>query len=155
MAIPSGQTLRHVGGWSAAFAWRERAAAYDDHLASVRREAYERAIEEEAARQAREVEKTRGRYNELMTLGYERAAGVAGGRQRSDLRAQDVLEDHAAAHGCLKAFGVEEKPRNEDDWTEEDDEFVETILKEMEAEDAADEPVEGEDDSEDVDGDHG
>jgi hypothetical protein len=53
-------------GWSSSFAWRERAAAYDDHLASLRREAYERAIEEEAERQAREVEKVPGRYNELL-----------------------------------------------------------------------------------------
>src|SRR5215217_7372869 len=88
LSLPSGErTLlaayrRHVGNpdaanpsdtwgrWSSDFAWRERAAAYDDHLASVRREAYERAIKEEAARQAREVEIARGRYNELMTLGY-------------------------------------------------------------------------------------
>src|SRR5215204_627568 len=80
LSLPSGErTLlgayrRHVGnpdaakpsdtwnGWSSGFAWRERAAAYDDHLASVRRVAYERAIEEEAARQACEVEKVRGRY---------------------------------------------------------------------------------------------
>src|SRR5215208_625539 len=60
-------------GWANTFAWRERAAAYDDHLARLRRDAYERAIEEEAARQAREVEKVRGHYNELMTLSYERA----------------------------------------------------------------------------------
>src|SRR5215208_1278986 len=53
--------------WSSQFAWRERASAYDDHLASLRRNAYERVIEEEAERQAREVEKVRGRYNELMT----------------------------------------------------------------------------------------
>src|SRR5829696_2149647 len=89
LSLPSGErTLleayrRHVGnpdaakpsdtwsGWSTSFAWRERAAAYDDHLASVRREAYEKAVEEEAARQAREVEKTRGRMNELMTAAYE------------------------------------------------------------------------------------
>jgi len=45
-------------GWSHTFAWRERARAYDDHLASVRREAFERAIEEEAARQAREAAPT-------------------------------------------------------------------------------------------------
>src|SRR5918994_6390104 len=88
LSLPSGErTLleayrRHVGnpeavkpsdtwsGWSNTFAWRERAAAYDDHLASLRREAYERVIEEEAARQAREVERVRGRYNELLTLAY-------------------------------------------------------------------------------------
>src|SRR5215208_4819166 len=59
--------------WSNQFAWRERAAAYDDHLTSLRREAYERVIEEEAERQAREVEKTRYRYNELMTMAYVQA----------------------------------------------------------------------------------
>src|SRR5215204_4210995 len=92
LSLPSGErTLlgayrQHVGnpeavkpsdtwsGWCSDFAWRERAVAYDDHLASVRREAYERAIEEEAERQAREVEKVRGRYNELMTLAYVQAA---------------------------------------------------------------------------------
>src|SRR5215210_5025821 len=91
LGLPSGErTLleayrRHVGNpdaakpsdtwtrWRSTFAWRERVAAYDDHLARVRREAYEEAIAEEAARQAREVENARGRYNELMTLSYERA----------------------------------------------------------------------------------
>src|SRR5919107_4947277 len=85
LTLPSGErTLlgayrQHVGnpdavkpsdtwsGWSNSFAWRERAAAYDDHLARLRREAYERAIEQEAERQAREIEKARGRMNELMT----------------------------------------------------------------------------------------
>src|SRR5215212_3811040 len=109
LSLPSGErTLleayrRHVGnpdaakpsdtwsGWSNAFAWRERAAAYDDHLASVRRDAYERAVEEEAARQALEVEKARGRYNELMTLAYVQASEWLENAQPADLRAQDVL----------------------------------------------------------------
>src|SRR5918994_2255945 len=75
--LPSGErTLleayrRHVGnpdaakpsdtwsGWSSALAWRERAAAHDDHPASVRREAYKRGIEEEAERQGVLVERNR------------------------------------------------------------------------------------------------
>src|SRR5215211_9032520 len=110
LSLPSGErTLlgayrRHVGnpdvakpsdtwsGWSTSFAWRERANAYDDHLASVRREAYERAIEEEAARHAREVEKGRGRYNELMTLAYVQASECLENAQPADLRAQDVIK---------------------------------------------------------------
>ena len=48
-AKPSDTWIR----WSRDLAWAERARAYDDHLASLRREAYERAIEEEAGRQAR------------------------------------------------------------------------------------------------------
>jgi hypothetical protein len=57
--------------WSREFAWRERAAAFDDHLASVRREAYERGLEEEAEQQGALAERNRNRTNELMTLGYE------------------------------------------------------------------------------------
>jgi hypothetical protein len=110
LSLPSGErTLleayrRHVGnpdaakpsdtwsGWSSTFAWRERAAAYDDHLASLRREAHEQVVKDEAARQAREVEGARGRYNELMTLGYERAVEWLEDAQTSDLRAQDVIQ---------------------------------------------------------------
>src|SRR5215210_4999655 len=123
LSLPSGErTLlgayrHHVGnpdaakpsdtwsGWSNTFAWRERASAYDDHLASVRREAYERVVEEEAARQAREVEEARGRYNELMTLGYERAAEWLEGPQRSDLRSQDVIQIIRLYMDAEKAFG--------------------------------------------------
>ena len=154
---------RHVGnpdaakpsdtwsGWSNAFAWRERAAAYDDHLASVRRSAYERAVEEEAVRQALEVERARGRTNELMTLGYERALEWLENAQPSDLRAQDVLAIMRLHMDYQKAFGVEPDPRNEDDWTEEDDEFVETILKEIGAKGAAEEPEEALDDDSESD----
>src|SRR5919107_2466847 len=95
-------------GWSSSFAWRERAAAYDDHLASVRRGAYERAVEEEAEKQAREIEKARGRYNELMTLGYERAVEWLEEAQRSDLRAQDVIQIIRLHMDAEKAFGANE-----------------------------------------------
>jgi hypothetical protein len=119
-------------GWSNAFAWRERAAAYDDHLASVRRGAYERAVEEEAEKQAREIEKARGRYNELMTLGYERAVEWLEEAERSDLRAQDVIQIIRLYMDAEKAFGVKE-PGAEDDWTEEDEADVEWIVREVDA----------------------
>src|SRR5215210_6060341 len=152
LSLPSGErTLleayrRHVGnpdaakpsdtwsGWSSTFAWRERAAAYDDHLGSLRREAYERAMEEEAARQARVVEKARYRMNELMTVGYEEAMRWFEEVGASGMRASDVIQVTRLHMDYLKAFGVESESSNEDDWTEEDDEFVETILKEIEAE---------------------
>jgi len=166
LGLPSGErTLlgayrRHVGnpdaakpsdtwsGWSSSFAWRERAAAYDDHLASVRREAYERAVEEEAERQAREVEKARYRSNELLTLGYEEAMRWFEEVGYEGMRASDVIQVARLHMDYLKAFGVEPETRNEDDWTEEDDEFVESILKDIEAEAAADGSGEGEDSEE-------
>ena len=150
LSLPSGErTLlaayrRHVGnsdaakpsdtwsGWSSSFAWRERAAAYDDHLASVRREGYEQAIKEEAARQAREAETARGRYNELMTLGYERGVEWLEDVQRSDLRAQDVIQIIRLYMDDQKAFGMQE-PSAEAEWTEEDEAEVADIVKEVDA----------------------
>jgi hypothetical protein len=119
--------------WSSEFAWRERAAAYDDHLASVRREAHEQVIKEEAARQAREVERTRYRYNELMTVGYMQAMEWLENAQRTDLRAQDVLNIMRLHLDAVKAFGVQE-PRAEDDWTLEDEARMDDILKEIDEE---------------------
>ena len=120
-------------GWSNTFAWRERAAAYDDHLASLRRDAYERAVEEEVAQQAREVEKVRGRYNELMTLAYVQAAEWLENAQPSDLRAQDVMRIIGLHLDYVKPFHVDRESTGGDDWTEEDEAAAEQIVKEVDA----------------------
>jgi hypothetical protein len=151
LSLPSGErTLlrayrQHVGnpdavkpsdtwsGWSSRFAWRERAAAYDDHIASMRREAYEKVIEEEAARQAREVEKARGRSNELLTLGYVRAMEWFEEMDASQMRMSDVIQVARLHMDYLKAFPVQPEPRHEDDWTEEDEAAGERIVKEVDA----------------------
>jgi hypothetical protein len=121
--------------WCSDFAWRERAAAYDDHLASLRREAYERAIEEEAARQAREIEKMRGRYNELMTMAYHRAMECLEDEDwvRGNLRSSDVLNITRLHLDALKAFEVDRESKDEDDWTEEDEARMGEIVKEIDA----------------------
>src|SRR5215213_6893507 len=151
LSLPSGdRTLleayrQHVGnpdaakpsdtwhGWSSSFAWRERVAAYDDHLASVRRRAYERAVAEEAERQAREVERARGRYNELMTLSYVRAMEWLEDAQASDLRAQDVIKIIGLHMDAVKTFEVDQESTREGSWTEEDEAEVEWIIKEVDA----------------------
>jgi hypothetical protein len=120
-------------GWCNDFAWRERAAAYDDHLTSLRREAYERAIEEEAGRQAREIEKARYRCNELLTLGYERAMEFLEDAQPSDLRFQDASNVIRLHMDFLKAFDVQPESSHDDDWTEEDDAELERIAKRVKA----------------------
>src|SRR5215208_735254 len=120
-------------GWSRRFAWRERAAAYDDHLASLRRDAYERVIEEGAGRQAREVEKIRYRYNELMTMAYVQAAEWLENAQPSDLRGQDVMRIIGLHLDYVKAFEVDRESTDEDDWSEEDLAAGEQIVKEIEA----------------------
>jgi hypothetical protein len=153
LSLPSGErTLlaayrQHVGNpdaakpsdtwsrWSNDFAWRERAAAYDDHLASVRREAHEQVIKEEAARQAREVEKTRGRFNELMRVAYMQAMEALEDEDwvRDNLRASDVIRIIGLHMDYVKAFEVDREPKVEDDWSEEDLAAGEQIIKEIEA----------------------
>jgi len=131
-------------GWCRDFAWRERAAAYDDHLASLRREAYEGVIEEEAERQARDMEKARGRYSELMTLGYERAAQWLEDAQRSELRGQDVIRIIRLHMDAVLAFEPTERLREQYMLTEQDEIEIDRI-KEIDAQAEDDELGEGED----------
>jgi hypothetical protein len=121
--------------WSRDFAWTERASAYDAYLESLRREAYERAIEEEAAHQAREVEQIRGRMNELMTVAYHRAMECLEDEDwvRDNLRSSDVLKIIGLHMDYVKAFEVDRASTDEDDWSEEDLAAGEQIVKEIEA----------------------
>ncbi len=129
-------------GWSRQYAWRERAAAYDDHLAGLRREAYERGVEEEAERQGAIAERNRNRANELMTLSYERAMEWFENAEPSDLRPQDVIQIIKLHQEAVRMFGVTEEPK-EEEWTEEEERhLVETILQRMNNE----EHLENEDD---------
>jgi hypothetical protein len=134
--------------WSTDFAWRERAAAYDDHLASLRREAYERAIEEEAARQAREVEKIRGQCNELLTLAHVRSMEFLEALDVSQMRMSEAIQFIRLQMDFAKTFAVEPEPRNEDDWTEEDDAELERIAKEIKAKRKLEESAQGPDEVE-------
>src|SRR5215216_331781 len=167
LSLPSGErTLlrayrQHVGNpdavkpsdtwsrWSKEFAWRERAVAYDNHLASVRREAYERAIEEEAARQAREVEKMRGRYNELLAVAHHRAMEALEDEYwvRDNLRASDVIRIIGVHMDYLKIFDTEPESRDVADW-EEDDAAGERIVREIDALPYLEHPDLGEEDKE-------
>ncbi len=78
--------------WSSEFAWRERAAAYAAHIDRMREESMENAIQREAEEQARQMERVRNRYNELMTITYERAIEyMESGDFLSQMRPQDVI----------------------------------------------------------------
>ena len=90
-------------------------------------------IKEEAARQAREVERTRYRYNELMTVGYMQAMEWLENAKRSDLRGQDVLKIIGLHMDAVKAFEVDRESTDEADWSEEDLAAGEQIDKEIDA----------------------
>jgi hypothetical protein len=109
--------------WSKSFAWTERAIAWDHHLEIIREQAADQAIAEEAALQATEVEKTRNRFRELMTLGYTRAIEWLEDSEwtRGNLRSGDVIK---IIELHLKALESEsaapEQVQVEGDWNEED-----------------------------------
>jgi len=126
------------GRWSREFAWRERAAAYDAHLDRIRERSIERAIEEEAERQASEAEKTRYRYNELMTYGYESAMEWLENAESSDFRPQDVIQIIRLHMDAVKAFEATEPSREEVTWTEEELAELTQIIREIKADEDAD-----------------
>ncbi len=121
--------------WSRDYAWRERAAAYDAYLTSLRREAHERVIEEEAERQAREIEKTRYRFNELMTVAYLRAMECLEDEDwvRDNLRSSDVMRIIGLHMDYVKTFEVDRESTDEADWSEEDLAAGEQIINDIEA----------------------
>jgi hypothetical protein len=138
--------------WSSQFAWRERAAAYDDHIARVHRDAYVRAIEEEAERQARVVEQTRYRFAEMMTRMYEQAIENL---ERDDfwetMRPQDVINIaklHLEAIVRLRELMPQSEAVTESDWTEDDDAELDEIMRQLDTERAEEEPEEGSEEGE-------
>jgi hypothetical protein len=128
--------------WSHDYAWRERAAAFDDHIASVRREAHEQVIKEQAERQAREVEKVRGRYNELMSVAYEAAMEwfEDSDWSKANLRSGDVVKIIQLHMDAADKFSGDLVKPEGDDWDEssieesEDDGWGSDIVAEIDAE---------------------
>lgn len=122
-------------GWASRFGWRERALAYDDHLGSMRRQAYERGIEEEAERHGAAVERTRNRMHELLTRVYEKAVERLEHEDFAEaLRPQEIIQIVKLHIEVAEKFAVTEvREGAESTWTEEDDAEFCDILKDIEA----------------------
>ena len=139
--------------WSRDYAWRERAAAYDGHLASLRREAHEQVLKDQAEREAREFEKIRDRMHEILTVAYMQAMECLEDEDwvRDNLRSSDVMRIIGLHMDYVKAFEVERESTVEDDWSEEDLAAGEQIMKEIEARRYLEHPDGKEEDGEDSD----
>jgi hypothetical protein len=129
--------------WSRDFAWAERASAYDAYLESLRREAYERVIEEEAEFQARQVEQMRNRMLELMTVGYNAVMEWFEDSEwaKSQLRSSDVVRIMALHIEATDKFAPPiAHSEAEGDWDEsqieedEDDGWGSDIVAKIDAE---------------------
>jgi hypothetical protein len=158
LALPGGQRTilaayrNHVGnpcaakpsdtwsGWSSRFAWRERAAAYDRHLERLRAKAVEEAVEEEAKRHARLVERMRYETMEELSALHVGVMGYLDNLDWSSIRMQDVIQILKLKLDAAMRFEESAQARaggaggREPDWTLEAWEFADGIVREIEAE---------------------
>jgi hypothetical protein len=139
--------------WSSEFAWRERATAYDAHIDRLREKSVENAIQREAEEQARQLERMRGRFNELMTVAYSEAIEyLESGDFVRQMRPQDVINImklHFEATQKLRDTNTQSTD-SVVDWSEDEQRELDRIVDEIESEEAQEEAEEGsgEEDSE-------
>jgi hypothetical protein len=116
----------------------------------------EKAIEEEAAKQARQVERVRGRFYELMTITYERAITyLEDDSFVGQLRPADVVQILKLHLETIQKLGgpASQAPDSGVDWSEDEQRELDRILDEIDAEEEKREkPEEGS--SRDLEGDH-
>jgi hypothetical protein len=124
-------------GWAREYAWSDRARARDHHIELIRERGMEKAIEEEAKFQARQVEQLRFRYQEMLSVFYERAMSCLEESEGwQTLRPMDVI-NIVRLHGeAMDRLGEPEAQAPEADWeeTDEDDEVGRRIVEEVDAE---------------------
>jgi hypothetical protein len=123
--------------WFNQFGWRERAKAHDAHLDRIRERSIEKAIEEEAERQARETERARYRYNELLTRNYEVAIEyIESGDFLSQMRPQDVINIVKLHFEVVEKLGGFNPPQEIADWSEDEQAEFDRIVEQIGAEQA-------------------
>ena len=139
----------YFAGWARDYAWSDRARAHDHHIEVIREAGMEEAIKEEAARQARQVELVRGRFNELMAITYERAIEYLEDEDfLKQLRPADVVQIMKLHLETTQKLGDmnTQTPDSGVDWSEDEQRELDRILDEIESEKAQDEPSSGSDD---------
>jgi hypothetical protein len=130
--------------WSGEFAWRERAAAHDRHMDSIRREGVEEALKSEAKRHATLVERMRYETQEELTALH---AGLTEYLDNLDwnqanIRMQDVIQIVKLKLDATMRF-EEANPQREEpegsgvDWSLDEKEFVDGVVAEILAEEEA------------------
>jgi hypothetical protein len=134
--------------WSSEFAWRERAAAYDAHIARLREKSMEKVIQQEAEEQARQAERMRGRFNELMTIAYcETMEYLESEDFVRQMRPQDVINIMKLHFEATQKLGDTNTQSTDSvvDWSEDEQRELDAILDEIDAEEANEEREAGSD----------
>jgi hypothetical protein len=119
------------------------AGAHDHHLGLIRERGMEKTVEEEAAKQARQAERVRGRLYELMAITYKRAITYLDDDSFVEqLRPADVVQILRVHLETLQKLGdtSSQAPDSGVDWSEGEQRELDRILDEIDAEEAQKEP---------------
>jgi hypothetical protein len=136
--------------WSSAFAWRERAAAYDAHIDRLREKSMEKVIQQQAEEQARQLEWMRGRFNETMTVAYSEAMEyLESGDFVQQMRPQDVINIIKLHFEVTQKMNATNTQSTDSvvDWSEDEQRELDAILDEIDTEDGSNEGEDSEDDA--------
>jgi len=135
--------------WSSEFAWRERASAYDAYIDRLREKSMEKVIQQQAEEQARQVERMRGRFNELMTIAYSEAMDYLESEDFvQQMRPQDLINIVKLHFEVVERQGSFNPPQQDNDWSEDEQAELDRILEDIDAEKAGEEPGEGSEEGE-------
>src|SRR5215217_147408 len=130
--------------WSSEFAWRERASAYDAYIDRLREKSMEKVIQQQAEEQARQVERMRGRFNELMTIAYSEAMDYLESEDFvQQMRPQDLINIVKLHFEVVERQGSFNPPQQDNDWSEDEQAELDRILEEIDAEEVQERPEEG------------
>src|SRR5829696_1447133 len=133
----------YFAGWAKDYAWSDRARAHDHHIEVIRESGMEVAIREEAAQQARQAERVRGRFYELMAITYERAITyLEDDSFVEQLRPADVVQILRLHLETIQKLGdtASHAPDSGVDWSEDEQRELDAILDEIDAEEVQEEP---------------
>ena len=128
----------YFAGWAKDYAWSDRARARDHHLEVIRERGMEAAIQQEAAEQARQAERVRGRFNEILARTYLDAIEyMESGQFVEDMRPSDVISITKIYFEATRHFGqsLQQNEREIADLTPDELAELDMIVGEIEARD--------------------
>jgi hypothetical protein len=152
----------YFAAWAKDYGWSDRARARDHHLEVIRERGMEAAIEQEAAQQARQAERVRNRYNELLARTYlEAIEYMESGDFVRNMRPSDVINVMKVYFEATKFFGesLQQNEREIADLTPDELAELDRIVDEIETraqernKKSEEESEDGEEDAEDSEGD--
>jgi hypothetical protein len=110
--------------WAREYAWSERARAYDAHIERIRQKGLEDAIYAEAKKQSRVQERMRGNLSEQLINYHQKVMGFLEQVDVEGMRFSDAIAVTRLYLEHVDKFGAGDEAKAEDEWTEEDDEFL-------------------------------